>query len=250
MTETEIRIYKDAEALSADAAEEFIRCAKESIAARGRFAVALAGGGTPRALYSLLASPDKRDRVDWTRTHIFWGDERCVSPTSEDSNYRTAHDALLSKVSMRPQNIHRIEAERADVDKAARDYEIQLQMFFGLTDGDAPHFDLILLGMGRDGHTASLFPGSDTLEERHRLAVVTWNAGQQMRRITLTLPVLNNARVCIFLVSGKDKAETLREVLQAQTTNIAATFPAQLVKPERGRLVLLVDEAAASLLEN
>ncbi len=250
MTETEIRIYKDAEALSAEAAEEFIRCATQSIAARGRFAVALAGGETPRSLYSLLASPDKRDRVDWARTHVFWGDERCVSPTSEDSNYRMAHDALLSKVSTPPQNIHRIEAERADVDTAARDYETQLQTFFGLTEGDAPRFDLILLGMGRDGHTASLFPGSDALEERHRLAVATQNAEQQMRRITLTLPVLNNARGCVFLVSGKDKAETLREVLQPQTVNSAATLPAQLVKPERGRLLWLVDEAAACLLEN
>ncbi len=250
MIKTEVRIYKDAEKLSAEAAEEFIRCANESIAARGRFAVALAGGETPRRLYSLLALPDTRDHVDWARTHVFWGDERCVSPTSKDSNYHTAHDAMLSKVSTPPQNIHRIEAERADVDSAARDYETQLQTFFGLTDGDAPRFDLILLGMGRDGHTASLFPGSDALEERDRFVVATWNAERQMRRITLTLPVINNTRVCLFLVSGKDKAETLREVLQPQATNMAATFPAQLVKLERGRLLWLVDEAAAGLRKN
>ncbi|MBA2340276.1 MAG: 6-phosphogluconolactonase [Pyrinomonadaceae bacterium] len=247
MTEIELRIYKDRDALSRAAAEEFISRATEAIAARNRFTVALAGGETPRTLYNLLASADKRDRVDWTRTHVFWGDERCVSPDDEESNYRMAQTALLSKVSIPPKNVHRIEAERED--KAASDYEDELQKFFESNDGEAPRFDLVLLGMGADGHTASLFPGSSAVEERRRLVVTTRSAASPTNRITLTLPVLNNALSCMFLVSGKEKAGVLQAIFaaeQAQETN----FPAQLVNPNQGRLLWLVDEAAAGFLKD
>lgn len=247
MTEIELCIYKDRNALSRAAAEEFINCAREAVAARNRFVVALAGGETPRTLYELLASPDMRGRVDWRRTHVFWGDERCVPPDDKDSNYRMAQTALLSKVSIPPENVHRIKAERED--EAASDYEHELQKFFEANNGEMPRFDLVLLGMGADGHTASLFPGSSAVEERRRFVVATRSTTAPMNRISLTLPILNNARSCMFLVSGKEKAGVLQTIFAAEHTQ-ETNFPAQLVNPNDGRLLWLVDEAAGSLLND
>ena len=248
MTKIEPRVYKDRDALSRAAAEEFIICAKEAIAERSRFAVALAGGDTPRTLYELLASPDMRDRVNWTRTHVFWGDERCVSPDDKDSNYRMTQTALLSKVSIPPENVHRIEAEREE--EASIDYEVELQNFFELSDAEAPRFDLVLLGIGADGHTASLFPGSSAaVEERRRLVVATQSTSAPVNRITLTLPVLNNARTCMFLVSGKEKAGVLQKIFEGEQAH-DANVPAQLVYPKQGRLLWLVDESTVGFLKD
>ena len=233
-------ILPDAAALAAAAAEEFVRAAS---AATGPFRVALSGGSTPKALYALLrdeAAP-YRARVPWERLHVFWGDERCVPPDSPDSNYGEARAALLSKTPIRPENVHRIPAELADADEAARRYEATLLREFG----GPPRFDWIFLGMGADGHTASLFPGTPAVQETVKLVVAVWVAEKKSRRVTLTVPVLNAAARVAFLVAGADKAETARLALEGGSS---ASRPASLVSPERGESLWLLDRAAASRL--
>lgn len=245
----EIEIAEDKEQVAHLAATEFVRIANESINVRKRFTVALSGGSTPRRLYELLA--DKTHpylaQVDWRHAHFFWGDERCVSPDDAESNFRTAHDALLSRVPVPPQNIHRIEAERSDSDEAAQDYERYLRRFFDLTDKDFLQFDLVLLGLGTDGHTASLFPDSTALEEDTRLVVATWIAKLDARRITLTARAINHARRVVFLVVGADKSKAVRQVLTGVVRD-EALMPAQLIRPEMGAPLWIIDRAAAQLL--
>ncbi|MBI2358883.1 MAG: 6-phosphogluconolactonase [Deltaproteobacteria bacterium] len=243
----EIVVCRDPEDLSRRAAAEFVRVALGSVTSTGRFAVALSGGKTPRALYSVLATAEFQEKIPWSKIHLFWGDERCMPPNDRDSNYGLAYEALISRVPIPKENVYRMKGEE-DPQIAAFDYEQALRKFFGLSDRGLPRFDLIFLGLGEDGHTASLFPGSEVLREKRRLVCAAFVKAFKNHRLTLTLPVLNNAANIFFLVAGEDKASALRDVLQGK--NNPHLLPAQRVKPKKGRLVWFVDEAAASLLAN
>jgi 6-phosphogluconolactonase len=227
------------------AAEEVIRAATDAVARRGRFTIALSGGSTPKNLYTLIAA-NASASLPWSQMFFFWGDERHVSPDDQDSNYRMAKEALLSKIPTPPANIFRIPAENPDASAAAEAYEQTLQKFFALAPGEFPRFDLILLGMGPDGHAASLFPETAALQEKTRLVVANWVEKLNTSRITFTLPVLNAARCVAFLVSGTDKAAALHEVLEGNAPG--EKYPSKLVQPSDGNLIWFVDRAAASQL--
>jgi 6-phosphogluconolactonase len=237
----EVRIVETAADLFQAAALEFVALASQAIQARGRFSVALSGGSTPLGMFRVLAG-GSIPGIAWDKIFFFWGDERHVPPDHPDSNYRMTKAALLSKVPVPEKNIFRIHAEDKDAAAAANDYEQNLRSFFRLQPGDLPRFDLILLGLGTEGHTASLFPGSSALQEQQRLVVATWVEKLKTDRITLTLPVINHAACVTFLVSGADKAAIVREVLQ----DPAEHLPAQKVRPLEGKLVWLLDRAAAA----
>jgi 6-phosphogluconolactonase len=239
----EVRRLTTPQDLFQAAAEEVIRAATEAVAQRGRFAIALSGGSTPKNLYTLIAA-NASANLPWDRMFFFWGDERHVPPDDPDSNYRMAKETLLSKVAIPPANIFRVPAENPDAAAAASAYEQTLRKFFTLTPGEFPRFDLILLGMGPDGHTASLFPDTAALHEKSRLVVANWVEKVNGSRITLTLPVLNAARCVAFLVSGTDKAAVLHEVLEGNAP--AERYPSKLVRPDAGKLIWFVDRAAAS----
>ncbi len=247
---TEVRVHPDAEALSRAAAAEFARLAGGALQQRGYCIVALAGGSTPRGLYRVLAA-DYADRLDWSRIHLAWGDERCVPPGHPQSNYRMAREAMLDALALPPGNVHRVPTELPPED-AARAYEAELRALFGLVEPSAPptelmpRFDLMLLGMGTDGHTASLFPGAPVLRERERW-VAAYDAGGDVGwRVTLTPVALNAARHVIWLVSGPDKAAPLREVLHGP--HRPHELPAQIVRPQSGEVLWLVDAPAAARL--
>jgi 6-phosphogluconolactonase len=241
----EILVTEDAAALADAAARAIAACATDAVAARGRFAVALAGGGTPRATYERLARPPLREQMRWDRTWVFFGDERAVAPDHPDSNYRMAHQALLSKVPIPPAQVARIRGESDDLETAAADYGRRLTEVFECRRGQLPRFDLILLGMGVDGHTGSLFPGSPVLKEVFRpVAAVHAGAASIPQRITFTLPVINAAAHVMFLVAGAEKAKVLKTVLG----DTPGGLPAALVRPSDGRLTWLLDRAAAALL--
>jgi len=238
----EIKIVPDAVTLAHDAAQEFHRLAEAAVQDRGRFSVALSGGNTPRTVYSVLATEQKQ--LPWDRIHVFFGDERHVPPDHPDSNFRMASESLLSKVPIPEKNIHRIHAE-LEAEPAAAEYDQQLRDFFHLSDHEWPRFDLIFLGIGEDGHTASLFSGSKALSEASRRVTANWVEKFRTFRITLTFPVLNQAAEVVFLVSGVGKAQILSQVLRPGTKE----FPAQSVQPENGRLLWLVDQDAGSMLQ-
>jgi 6-phosphogluconolactonase len=241
-------VVDDADALAREAAAELTRIAQRAVAASGRFMLALSGGSTPKRLYALLAdsSAPFRAAIPWAATQVFFGDERHVSPVDPQSNYRMANEALLSRVPLPPGNVHRVEAELADANEAAALYAREIERIFALAPGEWPRFDLMLLGMGPDGHTASLFPGSDALGVRDRTAAATWVAKFAAFRITLTYPVFDAAAAVHFLVAGADKAPTLRAVLDPGSP--ADTFPCQRIRPRDGELLWLVDRAAAAEL--
>jgi 6-phosphogluconolactonase len=198
-------------------------------------------------MFAILANDAAlRNRMPWDRVHFFWGDERHVPPDHTDSNYRMTNEAMLSRVPIPPENIHRIRAENPDAGKAAEEYEQELRGFFKFETEQLPPFDCVFLGMGSDGHTASLFPGTKALHERERLVVSNWVDKLQSYRITMTTPVLNNADIVIFLVSGEEKAEPLRVVLEGEKQT--DLFPSQLIEPTHGKLLWFVDQAAARLL--
>jgi 6-phosphogluconolactonase len=226
------------------AAEEFSRIGRQAIGAQGRFAVALSGGATPKSLYSLLAS--SYADFSWARTYFFFGDERHVPPTDPESNYRMANEALFSKAAIPAQNVFRVKAENPDAAAAAADYEAQMRKFFEIKPNEFPRFDLILLGMGPDGHTASLFPDSEGLKETVKLVIANWVEKLKTHRISLTFPVLNNAGEVMFLASGPDKAEMVHEILEGKRT---PPLPAQRVHPANGRLLWMLDESAAAKLK-
>jgi 6-phosphogluconolactonase len=237
----EIEITPDASSLAERAAQEFIRLVGEALKTGNRFAVALAGGSTPQRMYTWLV----RAQVDWEPVHFFWGDERCVPPDHTDSNYRMADEALLSHIPIPTENIHRIPGE-LPAEEAAQDYEDELHRYFG---GETPHFNLILLGLGRDGHIASLFPGTPAVREKVRwVAAVSHSVPPSplVERVTLTLPVLNAAAQVLFLVCGAEKAERLAQVLHGPPQ--PDLLPAQAVKPVNGAVCWLVDQAAAAML--
>jgi 6-phosphogluconolactonase len=243
---TEVVVVADQAALAQEAAERFARTAEERLAEADRFTVALAGGTTPHRLYSVLGSEPYRSRIPWRRIHLFWGDERCVPPDHRDSNYRLVEQTLLRRLPEPPGGVHRMWGEEPDPRRAAADYDRVLAAEFRLSPGGLPRFDLALLGVGRDGHTASLFPGSPALLETSRLAVATFVEHLRAYRLTLTLPVLNEARAILFLVGGRDKAEIVRAVLDSDSAN--DQLPARRVRPRDGRTTWLIDRAAAALL--
>ena len=245
MSKPEIIICRDVDELNRDAAAQFIASANAAIVRSGRFTVALSGGSTPKALYSLLASPAYIVRIDWSRTHLFWGDERCVPPDHPESNFRMVREALLTKINLPTQTIHRMIGE-IEADHAAMAYEAALQRFFGLTEGELPRFDLIFLGLGEDGHTASLFPGSAALDEGKHLVATTYVEKLKAHRLTLTLPVINAAAQVTFLVAGQSKSAVVKEILGSDSH--LCSYPATKVNPTDGWLTWLITaDAAASL---
>jgi len=241
-----IRILSTPQELFDAAAEEVVRAAEEAVAQRGRFTIALSGGSTPKSLFNLLAT-NARPSLAWDKMFFFWSDERHVPPTDPDSNYRMADEAMLSKIPVAAANIFRVPAENPDAAAAAQAYDLTLQKFFGTKPGEFPRFDLILLGLGPDGHTASLFPETVALEEKSRLVVANWVEKFKTNRITFTLPLLNAARNVAFLVSGTDKASALHAVIDDESAP-ASRYPAKLVHPSDGKLFWFLDKAAASEL--
>ena len=243
-------VLEDAAAVAREGAARFVSLAKDSVAARGAFHVALSGGKTPAALFRRLAEDDLRGAVDWSRTHLYWSDERTVPPSHPDSNYGMAERELIARVSIPSQNVHRMEAERADLDRAAQEYEALLRKNLPAGPGGFPCLDLIYLGMGPDGHTASLFPGSSGLKETVR-AVIAHDVippnFPPSKRMTFTFPMLNAARAVLFLITGADKKDRLREVLEGTHT---PPYPSQTVRPAAGQLVFLTDRDAAAGLES
>ncbi len=240
----DIRIFKNSEALSRAAAEIFVTTASQAVGARGRFLAVLSGGSTPSGLYRLLADEPYRSRVEWSNTFVFWGDERCVPPEEEGSNYRQAFENLLQHVPIPAENVQRIKGELEPAE-ASDDYAQTLERF-AAPGRDWPRFDLVLLGMGADGHTASLFPSSQVDIAAPALAVSADYQGRPAQRVTLTPPVFNSARTILFLVTGEDKAETLSRVLS--DVFLPEQYPAQRIRPADGQVIWLVDEAAGKYL--
>ena len=244
----EYEVVADAAALAAEAAERFTSAAETAVAQRGRARIAISGGSTPKAAFALLADPSHPwlKRVPWDKLDLFWVDERCVPPDHADSNYRMTREAMLDKVPLKPEQVHRMEGELEPVVAAAR-YESLLRNVFRLEGAESPRFDLVALGMGPDGHTASLFPGTEAIHEMGRL--VTANHVPQQKdswRITLTWPVINHASLVYFEIGGADKAKILNEVLTGPRD--PERLPSQLIWPSSGILPMVLDQAAAALL--
>ena len=240
----------DVNALMEAAASQLVALAADAIAAHGRFGWALSGGSTPRQLYALLATERFVSQIDWSKVHFFWGDERCVPPDHADSNYRLVREALLDRLRPAPGQVHRMRGE-LDPEEAALAYEQELRSFFDLpAGGPPPSFDLILLGMGGDGHTASLFPGTPALDEGRRWVVVNQKAPNQPLRLTFSLPLINAAQRVRFLVSGASKAARVEQVWNDVPAAESDQLPAQRVRPRSGELQWWLDEGAASLLEH
>jgi len=239
-----LEIHKTTHELIRAVAERIERHLIEAIAGRGVASIALSGGLTPKRVYELLASDEFRSRIDWGRVHLFWGDERCVPHFMRESNFRMVHEALLERIAIPERNIHRVATDLHPTE-AARAYEAEITEFFGLKNGQLPEFDVLLLGLGEDGHIASLFPGTTVLNERSRLVAEVYVEKLTAHRITLTLPVINNAANVMFIISGKGKATILQNVLEQESLH----YPAQMVNPIFGRLYWLVDSDAASLLQ-
>jgi 6-phosphogluconolactonase len=243
-SKNEVLICADAAELARESARRFAELAEVFTADTGRFTVALSGGSTPKAMFQILAEKPFADSLPWRSIYFFWGDERCVPPDHPDSNYRMANEALLSKVPIPRENVFRIPAEDDDHQRAADHYSETLQKFFG---EEWPHFDLVFLGMGPDGHTASLFPGTTALGVHDRIAAANYVEKFQSWRITLTADSINRARNINFLVAGKDKAPALKEVIRGPRN--PELYPSQLIEPYYGTLLWMIDEAAATLLK-
>lgn len=246
MPETKIIVAKNLDELNREAAGLIVSACQEAIARSGRFTIALSGGETPKKLYELLATPEWRNRIDWAKTHVFWGDERMAPPDDPKSNHKMANDALLSKVPILAGNIHRVKTELADASKAAGDYEAEIYRVFGGQPPALPQFDFILLGMGDNAHTASLFPHTEALKPSDHIVLALYVSEVGGYRITFTAPLINQARQIAFLVAGAKKASVLREVLYGPRD--PERLPAQLIQAVHGTLYWLVDEAAAAQL--
>lgn len=246
----QIKYYVEADpaALARRAAQYFLEMASEAVQAQGRARIAISGGSTPKATFALLADANEpwRNHMPWDNLELYWVDERCVPPDDADSNYRMTREALLEQVPLRPEQIHRIEGELEPEAAAAR-YESELRNSFRLEGAESPRFDLVQLGMGPDGHTASLFPNTEAVHELSRLAVANHVPQQKDSwRITLTWPVINHANSVFFLIAGADKASVLNEVLTGPRD--PERLPSQLIWPSSGILTLILDKAAAALL--
>jgi 6-phosphogluconolactonase len=243
----EYRVLPDAAALAVQAAEEFTQTLEKAVAERGRARVAISGGSTPKVAFQLLADPNQpwRSRMPWDKLELFWVDERCVPPDNTESNYRMTREAMLDHVPLRPEQVHRMEGE-LDPQAAAARYESLLRNSFRLEGAESPRFDLVQLGMGPDGHTASLFPHTEALHEMARLVTANHVAQKNTWRVTLTWPVINNASSVFFLIGGADKAELVQEVFAGPRD--PERLPSQLIWPSSGILTLVLDQAAAALL--
>jgi len=243
----ETRILADGAAIAKRAAQEFVQAAAEAVRIKGSFNVVLAGGSTPKALYSLLVNDAAlRSQVPWDKIGLFFGDERHVAPDHPDSNYRMASEAMISKSPLKPEQVTRIKGEYPDAEQAALEYEKALCEYFKLKAGEYPRFDLVLAGMGNEGHTLSLFPGTKALHADGRIAVRNWIGKLYTERITLTAPAASNAAHIIFMVTGADKAPALKAVLEGPFE--PDQLPAQLLQPQNGKLLWLVDTTAGSML--
>lgn len=238
----DIRIFSDPESLAQAAGKIFADAANHAITEQGRCSIALSGGSTPRELFRALTSA-YLDSITWEKVHLFWSDERSVPPDHAQSNYRLAYDEMISKIPIPEGNIHRIRGELAPAE-AAGEYEMEMARYFG--SAHIPVFDLILLGVGQDGHTASLFPDSEALSEKNHFAVLSYSESAGNWRVTLTLPVLNNALDILFLVSGKSKSGIMSKIIEQGRRD---HYPAGMVKPSRGRIIWLLDREAASDLK-
>ncbi len=241
----QIFVFDDISSLEEAAAREIVRTARNAVSRRGVCHVALAGGSTPRGVYARLSEEPHRGRIDWSKVHLFWGDERCVPPDDPKSNYRMAHEALLSRTPLHESSVHRIHVELGP-ERAAAAYEEEIRAVVG---GATPRFDLILLGMGADGHTASLFPNTPALRQVRqdpRLVAPTVAPSPPRRRVTLTLRAINAARKVMFLVAGGEKARTLARVFEEGGRTSEGSLPAALVRPPNGRLLWMVDRSAAA----
>jgi 6-phosphogluconolactonase len=244
----EVVILPNPPAIARRAADEFLKAINEAVAEKGSFTVALAGGSTPKALYSMLSEdPAYSSKVPWPKLHFFFGDERHAPPESDESNFHMANETLFSKGLLKPEQITRIKGEYDDTEKAALEYEQALRAYFRLKDGEYPRFDLVLLGMGEEGHTLSLFPGTRALHAApNRLVVRNWVGKLYTERITITAPVANQASRVLFCVTRADKALALKAVLEGPYE--PEQLPAQLIQPASGKLLWLVDQAAGSKL--
>ena len=246
MSEQVPRIYADADALARAAADELMRLAQASVAARGLFTLALSGGSTPKKLYSLLATDPVFRAIPWDKSHLFFGDERHVPPDHADSNFRMVRESLLVSGIVPESHVHRMHAEIPDSAQAAADYDEEMRKFFtgDLRLDGFPRFDLVLLGMGPDGHTASLFPDSPGLKETARWVIANPVEKFKTDRITFTFPVLNAARTVLLLVAGADKTEMIKQVLGPKP--VEPPYPVQRVQPAHGEKIWLLDRAAAA----
>lgn len=243
-----LNIFKDLEEASRALAEALMAVASTAIENRSRFSLALSGGSSPKPLYKLLAENQYREQIDWAKVEFFWGDERPVPPDHEDSNYRLAKETLLEPLGIADQQIHRIEAELPDKDLAADKYINEIVEALGLgAGGEPPSLDVVLLGLGEDAHTASLFPATKALLETQRWVTKNLVLKLDAERITMTPMLINRARNVFFLVVGENKASALAEVLEGRIDTVR--LPAQLIKPATGQVVWFVDEAAASKLK-
>ena len=242
----EIYIFPDAAAIAKRASEIFIESAKSAVADHGVFNVALSGGSTPKALNILLAAEPLRSQVTWDKLRIFFGDERHAGPTDPDSNYRMTNETLFSKAPIKPEQVHRIMGEYPDTERAAKEYEQSLRDQFKLSADQLPHFDLMFLGMGDEGHTLSLFPGTKALHDKGRLVMSNWVGKFYTHRITCTAPVANNSALVVFMIAGAAKAPALKAVLEGP--HEPEQLPSQLINPTNGKLLWLLDTAAASML--
>ncbi|NVN89364.1 MAG: 6-phosphogluconolactonase [Desulfuromonadales bacterium] len=237
-----IKVFSTIETLSTGIAELFASAAEQAVASQGRFSALLSGGETPRRTYELLAQEPFRQRIPWNSIHLFWGDERCVADTDPRSNAHVVRQTLLDRVPMPERQIHPITCDGSP-QTAASAYETSLRSHFS---DDKARFDLVMLGLGDDGHTASLFPGTAALREQHHWVIATQKPGEDIMRVTVTIPLLNQAGLVVFLVAGPGKASVLRRVLEGPLT--PDLFPAQRVKPVDGGLLWYVEESAARLL--
>jgi 6-phosphogluconolactonase len=244
MSGNNIIVLDDAQALYVHAAEEITHYAGDAICTHGEFTFCLTGGSTPAATYELLATRFALS-VDWKEVQFFWGDERCVPPDDEASNYGMANRAMLSKLALRPEQVHRIRGEEPP-DAAARAYEMELSAFFRLDEGGLPRFNLVLLGLGENSHVASLFPHDPAIHETSRLAIGVEVDAPQRHRVSLTAPVFNHAARVMFVVSGVKKADAVRNILEGPRD--ADQLPAQIIAPTDGELLWLLDKEAARLL--
>jgi 6-phosphogluconolactonase len=236
---TTFTVLPDAEAVAVATADRFVSIARSAVSRRGVFRVALSGGSTPKHVYPLLLEPERRNTIDWSAVEFFWGDERAVPPDHAESNFGVAYQMLISQLpDVRPERVHRMPAEAPDIDAAALSHESELRLAFGARGSTPPAFDLIWLGMGPDGHTASLFPGTLALEEDERWVVANWVPRLDAWRMTITFPVLNAARDVVFAVTGADKADALRAIRAG-----GSGLPSERVSGDR--VEWLLDTAAA-----
>jgi 6-phosphogluconolactonase len=243
----DVRILTNLETIAKRAAQEFVQAATAAVSEKGSFSVALSGGSTPKALYSLLANDAAlRAQVPWDKMQVYFGDERSVGPDHPDSNFRMAAETMLSKVPLNGDQVFRIKGEHKDTERAAQEYEQALRASFKIAEGKFPRFDLVLLGMGNEGHTASLFPGTKALHQTRRLVVRNWVGKLYTDRVTLTAPVINNAARIIFMVTGADKELALKGVLEGPYE--PDQLPAQMIQPSNGKLLWLVDTIAGGML--